>query len=275
MDPALHYSYLYIRITFFYTLVEKQLFMEYDKTSIYRDQMEEHGADFIVEMKNAYDKANILPLIQDLMQSGKKIRILEFGPGLGLLAEQILKYSANIEYHITDIDEAILNELHLKNGSIVPHHITSLTDFKKHFDDTFDIIIAIDVWEHLPNNDLIEYTNSTINLLNDTGIFIAQVPNWGCPFAPNNIYASDITHQNMFNENSAKQLLLMSGLDESCIEILPYKFPQTSILWKIRSIIRYLLTPLFYLLLFIMGVMRLRIITPNLIMKVDKGNCYC
>ena len=245
--------------------------MDYESSAGYRLEQQRYGEKFIRKLKKAYHQRNILPLCQDRCHGQNAPRILEFGPGLGILTGLLLQAFPDAQYHAIDIDPEILKRLDSNHPTINTHCIERYKDYQETDFDPFDIIVAVDVWEHLPPSELVDYTRRSLALLKPGGRFIAQVPNWGCPSCPNTIFAGDLTHTNRFNEVSARQLLILAGAEESCCRMLPYCFP-TTFLGYIRTCFRAIFFLLYRLNLFILGLQQLRILTPNLMMVYTRKN---
>jgi SAM-dependent methyltransferase len=251
--------------------------MNYEKGVAYKQQNE----IFVKKLKKAYHTKNILPILLKNFDSKQKIKILEFGPVLGVMADILHSNYPLINYTAIDIDQTILDRIKNKYNKSITKQIKSSKDLCAFLtDNKFDLIIALDVWEHIPPSELDIYTRKSLDCLSKNGLFIAQVPNWGCPFSPNVIFAGDTTHHNPFNEISAKQLLMRNGVDIENIEILPYHFPLNGLINLFRSIIRFLLLIAYKFILPVLGLQMLKVCTPNLIMlaknrqnSTPKGNC--
>lgn len=244
--------------------------MQYDRTMWWSYESEEEIA-FIRKIKTAYTSHNILPQITSRYPSTQKIKVLEFGPGLGIMTELFIDNYNEIDYTAIDIDKTVLERV----SKILPSaHTICAGDFESFSqqvkNNKYDIIVALDVWEHLPNKELIDYTRKAYEILNPGGCFIAQTPNLGGPMSFNCIYTNDITHQNMLNENSAKQLLLMAEVPIEKIKIIPYEFPPINILWKARTLFRKMYYIFVKMQMVLLGVVRNDILTPNLIMVAEK-----
>lgn len=243
--------------------------MDYGKSAPYKQQQEK----FVRELKKAYHKKNILPLLlQKFPQSGE-ISILEFGPGLGVLDDLLYEYYPRLRYTALDISEDILNCSRARHPETGTAHIRSPKELGKFLaDKKFDAVVALDVWEHIPAAHLDAYTRESLQCLNAGGLFIAQVPNWACPFAPNIIFAGDLDHHNHFNEISARQLLIKNGADNQDIKILPYTFPIDGFFNFLRRLIRPACLFLYKATLFLFGLQILQVCTPNLIMLAEKND---
>lgn len=246
--------------------------MDYDKGTQWNYGSTEEQV-FIYNLKMAYDQKNILPILRAYVNQEKPLRILEFGPGCGTLAAILYQNYPQVDYTALDCDPVVLERIKAR----FPNAETIIAENHKTFEEKtlskkYDVIVGIDVWEHLDKKELLQYTTTSYHLLLDHGIFIAQVPNISCPLAINTIFAGDITHQNMFNEISAKQLLIISGFSLNAIEIRAFEFPAINIFWRIRSILRSCYFFYVKFLMLLLGVSRVNILTPNLIMVGKKGN---
>jgi 2-polyprenyl-3-methyl-5-hydroxy-6-metoxy-1,4-benzoquinol methylase len=245
--------------------------MEKEEYSAFWDQPEDTQGDYIRNLKRLYHETNILPLLNNLRENSS-LNILEFGPGMGIFANLLHETFPQLTYTAIDIDNSVLERIKSKYPDAKTFCVSSAKELENALaGKDFDAIVALDVWEHLPPDELSNYTRLCLNNLSEKGIFIAQVPNWGCPFAPNIIFAGDLTHQNRFNELSARQLLLNAGAPSDKIKLLPYKFPKPNIFWSIRSWVRAFVLWMWQILLIIIGLYKVNITTPNLIMLVDKG----
>lgn len=241
--------------------------MDYETGSGYHQAVKVSGYDSVWKMKYDYCLGNIIPVLKRKFSKDEAVRILEIGPGLGIMAEVLHDYFSILDYSVIDIDTGILDRVKMKFPNTHVECITSINAYKNSQMPPFDVIIAMDVWEHLPPSDLIDYTKCCLGRLKPGGVLILQVPNWGCPFTPGTIFAGDLTHRNMFNEISMNQLLLISGADAKSIKILPYRFHGR--LAFLRSCIQKIILNTIKLFCFGVGCARVSIMTPNLIAVVE------
>jgi len=100
----------------------------------------------------------------------------------------------------------------------------------------FDIVLALDILEHLDNESLIELSRKILNSLKPNGKLIIQVPNGVSLINP--VIYGDLTHVRAFTIESIKQLFLLAGFNPpfEYYEIPPFNFNVISgakkILWK-------------------------------------------
>lgn len=83
---------------------------------------------------------------------------------------------------------------------------SDLLAFLKNTDTNFDIIFAMDVFEHLEINYLRELLFWCKKRSKNGGVLLFRVPNASSPFF-SNFYYSDLTHVRPFNRSSIKQIL--------------------------------------------------------------------
>lgn len=100
-----------------------------------------------------------------------------------------------------------------------------------------DIVICIDLLEHLTKDDVLKLNDEVFRVLRPGGKYIIHVPNGASPFSGNVVYG-DITHQIAFTDISIRQLLNVSGFKEvNCYEDAPIAHGPISafrlLLWKI------------------------------------------
>ena len=98
----------------------------------------------------------------------------------------------------------------------------------------FQLIVAIDVLEHLTREDGLMLLEGVQRALGPGGTVILQVPNLASPFG-GAIYFGDLTHRTGFTETSIRQLLGLAGFSQ--VEVRP----AGPGLWSIKSGVRYLL----------------------------------
>ena len=116
----------------------------------------------------------------------KNSKVLEIGFGNG----SFLKFAQekNWEIYGTEINEHLAKEA-IECGYNV-RHSDNLLSYK---DNTFDLVVAFDVMEHIPQDDLPNFISQVKRTLKKDGFFIARFPNGDSPFGLVN-QNGDITH---------------------------------------------------------------------------------
>lgn len=107
--------------------------------------------------------------------SSSQLVVLEVGFGNG----EFLRYATNQGWNIsgTEINEQLLVEAQ-QQGFIVHDQ-----DFEPHYpSDTVDLVVAFDVVEHIPPDQVEFFLESVKNVLRPGGIFLARFPNADSPF---------------------------------------------------------------------------------------------
>jgi len=135
--------------------------------------------------EKAYFKAEI-SRTKHKFQKGNKVLEIGFGNGA------FLKYATGMDWDIcgTEINHSLVKSAK-DNGFSKVTHADNLASFN---DDQFDLIVAFDVLEHIPQMLLTNFLLDVKRVLKKDGFFIARFPNGDSPFGLLNQNA-DITHQ--------------------------------------------------------------------------------
>ena len=133
--------------------------------------------------------------------------------------------------------------------------------------DSYDVILLLDVLEHLELNYSMQLLKRIYDSLKKKGVLILQVPNGLTPIS---VHYGDITHQRAHTTTSIEQCLMMSGF----ADIKHYPLPTVVHSWKslLRRILwSYLINPLIsaYMLV-VYSDLRGGIYTPNLLTIAKK-----
>jgi len=146
-------------------------------------------------------------MLGNLLPQDKSIRILDVGCGMGyaMLALRDWGYE-NVEG--IDIDsgqvQACLNkQLHVTQTDDSVAYLSRLPD-------TYDLILALDVIEHIPHTRQLEFVRAIQQALKPDGVFICTVPNANSALASRWRY-NDWTHHLSFTEHSLDFLLYNAG----------------------------------------------------------------
>ncbi len=116
-------------------------------------------------------------------------------------------------------------------------------DYLKTLDQHFDLILFIDVFEHLPVEKAVDLLRLAAHSLTERGQIVIRVPNARCPLSP--FLADDVTHLRAFSPGSIRQTARMAGVQccrvaECPIVPIGKKARLRSLLWRIlvRPLIR-------------------------------------
>ena len=178
-----------------------------------------------------YFKTYILPHIpQD-----KNCSILEIGCGYGRYTQlntQTLGYKNTVG---VDISEEQI-EFAKKNYQLTNVFKADALDFLNSNPKNYDVIILMDVLEHLELDYAIRLLRKINESLLPKGKLIIQVPNGLSPLKP--IFYGDVTHVRPFSVTSMAQILRMSGFNRFEHRALPplvhgFKSLVQRVLWTI------------------------------------------
>jgi 2-polyprenyl-3-methyl-5-hydroxy-6-metoxy-1,4-benzoquinol methylase len=154
-------------------------------------------------------------------------RILEIGFGngtiLGILKD-LGKTVSGVEINHSLVERA-------KHAGISAYH-----DVKEIRNEKFDCIIAFDVLEHIPLEELTSFLSTVRNLLTDDGVFIARFPNGESPFALPTQYG-DTTHVTSLGWNRISQLAQASRM-----KVIEYRGEKTHSRFLITKVIRLIIS---------------------------------
>ena len=180
-----------------------------------------------------------------LLPENKNIKILDLGCGNGGFVYWLHKkgFESAIGVDISEEQVGQARKLGIKNV-----FQGDAKKFLENRNEEYNLIFARDFLEHFSKEEILELTDLISNSLEDSGVFIAQIPNaenllWG------RLRHGDFTHDISFTQQSIKQLLKVSKFDEINV------FPQRPVIHGFKSFIRYILWrflelwPKFYLLI--------------------------
>jgi SAM-dependent methyltransferase len=149
----------------------------------------------------------------------KRSRILEFGAGWGrnLLALQSIGAKDARGVDISAEQVALGRRLGLSSLELVAPD----EDLELRLGETrFDLLLAIDVLEHLTLTQLERFAAVAPRLLAPGGLLVVQVPNDLAPFNP--VRAGDLTHLRAFTPASLRQFFALAQLEPTLIAGMPF-----------------------------------------------------
>ena len=139
--------------------------------------------------------------------SKKDQKILEIGCGCGSLLLALLDEGYT---DCSGIEQDQILVAHGRNPLNAPVAVASWAPYLGDKVGIFDVIIAIDVLEHLPREELLKTLAITYKSLAPGGRLILRSPNALSPFALPTFYG-DLTHQFLFTPKTLKYLLHLGG----------------------------------------------------------------
>ena len=160
-----------------------------------------------------YFKKRILPHLP----SARSARLLDCGCGYGRTLEALRQLGYE---HIrgVDISEEQVAYARKELGLSDVHCADGIT-FLRSNGDCYDVILLLDVLEHLSVDDSVALLSAAKSRLAPNGVLIIQVPN---ALSPMNVYRDlDVTHQRSYTTKSLAQSLRLSGWSQMSFFPLP------------------------------------------------------
>jgi SAM-dependent methyltransferase len=134
-----------------------------------------------------------------------KLRILELGFGNGCFAG----WAKNRGHDYVGLE--IIPELVERGRSQDFNVAETPSDLSKMFQpDSFDLIVAFDVFEHIPTDRLIVVLSQILKILGLGGIVLARFPSGDSPFS-RAYQHGDITHRSCLGSSAVRQIAAASG----------------------------------------------------------------
>jgi 2-polyprenyl-3-methyl-5-hydroxy-6-metoxy-1,4-benzoquinol methylase len=204
-------------------------------------------------MFNKSRKLFFTNIINQHLPLDRNIAICELGAGGGLfqltLKEFGYKNSFGLDTSKEQVALAKIQNIDVRELNIYEFIEVSIKEGHK-----YDVIIAIDVFEHFAKEDLFDLINKLNAILNSNGMIVSHQPNAQSPFF-GNIRYGDFTHHNAFTSSSISQVFLANNfLSVDSYEDKPFKH-------TFKSKIRYVLWEYFVRKLYC------------LLMTIETGSC--
>lgn len=148
-------------------------------------------------------------MLGGLLPPDKTIRILDVGCGMGYAMLTLRDWGyENVEG--IDVDPGQVQACLNKQLNVV--QTDDSIDYLNRLPDTYDLILALDVIEHIPHTEQLEFVRAIRRALKPGGIFICTVPNANSALA-NRWRYDDWTHHLSFTEHSLDFLLFNAGFE--------------------------------------------------------------
>lgn len=169
----------------------------------YRQWKSWNEADFGVleRLKYSYFDAEVKRADAQLPAAAK---VLEVGFGNGAFLAYVRKKGWDVVG--TEVNQGLIDLARGQNYNVV--RADDLSGFS---DESFDLIAAFDVLEHIPGSELPEFFRSIRSKLKPDGVFIARFPNGDSPLGlPNQ--NGDLTHVTAIGSEIGRYLCDQAGL---------------------------------------------------------------
>jgi 2-polyprenyl-3-methyl-5-hydroxy-6-metoxy-1,4-benzoquinol methylase len=173
--------------------------------SSFKDEHGGAGHD-LPSSRRAWLKRRVLPLLGHLPRT---TRICELGCGdggfLGFLRESGFDDVHGVDWSAEQVALAQARGLDVSAGDLFDVLVAA--------HEAFDLVVAIDVIEHLSHEQLLRFGPLLMQAIRSGGMLLVQTPNGEGLFAGHVIHG-DLTHSTIFNESSIKQYLRAFGFED-------------------------------------------------------------
>jgi SAM-dependent methyltransferase len=181
----------------------------------------------LTEFSLKYTKCLIVPHLP----KNKGVKILELGCGYGRYVHALAKlgFCDVLGIDISEEQVEYANEvLGLRNV-----HLADAVEFLEESEDRYDVIMMMDVLEHLDLEYSLDIIQRIYRRLSVGGKLIVQVPNAISPLSVNRY--GDVTHQRAYSARSMEQSMRIGGFKNiQCYPLPPFS-------WNVKSFVRALL----------------------------------
>ena len=190
-------------------------------------------------------------------------RIIDVGCGSG----RMLSWLQGKGYLNLEGIEGSIEQIKLANDNTAAKIVHSnIKDWNFQLEN-YDLILVIDVLEHLTKIEGISMLNKLKDALKPGGTLLIQVPNFLSPFGVR-IQTSDITHETVFNAHSLAQMLRIVGF--TSLKIFPWTLPIVDFRSLMKRIALEVIHKIFSWIYLIEAGQR-ELITSNIIAVVKKN----
>lgn len=234
--------------------------------SNYIKHLEQLSSRETYRRKKEYIRYNLKEFLPNKPNS--RTSVLEVGPGLGELVS-FLNDQGITNIDLIDNDRNILRYISLKYKVKGIKYIKDFRKIEKKIDN-YDLIILIQVLEHLPINILKQTLKVLFAHLKKNGYLIIVVPNANNPLGLTERYA-DLQHTISFTEQSLLDLVNISNIKNYVISIRGYDIPPEGIINFTRMILQKILHKIMLVVMIINGGVFFKTMTPNIMMVLKKN----
>jgi SAM-dependent methyltransferase len=196
-------------------------------------------------------------------------KVLEIGPGLGEFLHFLGEKGVEA-VDVIDRDRGVLDRIQsrfsVRRAWVCSAESIAAIDSELA---QYDRIFLLQVMEHIETPHLQRFLQTLYAHIVPGGMIIITVPNGANPLSIVERY-SDITHHNLFSENSLQELVELSELPGAICRVQGYRIPPVSVLDWVRIPLQKSLHLLLKGLLIVNGGVFFSIYDPNITLIVEK-----
>lgn len=185
-------------------MTEKSIY----RKRIYDRYTTDRYPQFLIFNESAYSKSlkPILIRLKKWLPINKGIKYLDVACGAGQLLYGFKTLGFDNIYGIDVSPQQVLVAKKITNNV---YEGDALEFLQKNIN-TFDLITAIDILEHLDKNEMFDFLDAIFLSLREGGRLILQMPNAESPFG-HKIRYCDLTHENSFDPSNLNSILNIVG----------------------------------------------------------------
>lgn len=233
--------------------------------SSYVKHLEELSTQETLQRKKNYIDYNLKSY---LVETGfKEMRVLEVGPGLGEF-ESYLNDKGVDDIDIVDNDKNILDYVSRKYKISKRCLIKDIALIDKNLSQ-YNFIFLMQVLEHIPASQYASTLRVLYKHLEKGGFLIIVVPNANNPLGLVERYG-DLQHTGSFTEQSLRDLVNVSNIEDYTIEIRGYEIPPYDVLNCLRIFLQKILHFILLLIMIVNGGIFFKTMTPNIMLVIKK-----
>jgi 2-polyprenyl-3-methyl-5-hydroxy-6-metoxy-1,4-benzoquinol methylase len=213
--------------------------------------------------KTDYFKYNFSEILASI--GTKEFSVLEIGPGMGESISCLNTLGVK-DIDIIDNDEVVLSNVRTQfkvRKTILSNNILTLRNGLG----KYDLIIMIQVLEHLPIAQQGRIISMLYSHLNSKGTMVIVVPNANNPFGMTERYG-DLQHKISYTNQSLRDLISESMIKNYKINITGFEIPPYSLINVVRIILQKILHLHLLLMMIINGGTYFNIMTPNIVLRI-------
>lgn len=230
----------------------------------YLNHLKQLSSPATFQSKKNYCDYNIGPFLPRQISNSK---ILEIGPGLGEFVS-FLNERGIFNIDVVDNDKEVLKFVskNYRISKVIASENIGLLGKRL---GSYDLIVLIQVLEHLPVNKHAAILKTLYSHLNKLGYLVIVVPNANNPLGLTERY-SDVQHTSSFSTQALLDLIDAAGIKKAKVQIRGYEIPPYGIVNLIRILLQKMLHGLLLIIMIINGGLFFSTMTPNIMLVIKK-----
>jgi SAM-dependent methyltransferase len=156
--------------------------------------------------------------------------VLEIGFGQGATL-RALAARGYTDLHGWDIASDCVERARASGIAAQIEHADAVVALEQAPAEHFDAILAKDLLEHLPREQVVAFVRGLHRVLRPGGVFLARLPNMANPLSGYLRY-DDFTHTLGFTESSLRQVFVLGGFAREDVDVQPDLLPGLPLLRK-------------------------------------------